>query len=384
VNQPIPPAVQRARLQLMLNEPFLASAVARYPLVVADEYGWCQTCATDGYFIYINREFCGGLSEPHMSFVLAHEVAHCLLGHIDRRGSRHAEIWNQAIDHATNLLLIEAGMDAPPDGLYDRHFRGMTAEEIYDVLCEDPAHQKSGGNSTWADLHLPPDAAEGASARSLDFPTSEERQRLRRELLTAAAGSLPGTVAGLYSAEFAASGQKEVPWPQLLARFMSGLRRSDFRTYPFHRKHLWRGMYLPSLGLPGPEHLVLAIDTSGSISDDLLKRFLSALHDLRVQTECALSVIQFDATLQDVRRFEAFEPLPETYRMRGRGGTDIRAPFDWYTAQNQREGMTADAIVVLTDGYGPCPSTAPAIPVLWILTKDGVKDVPFGAMIRLQ
>jgi predicted metal-dependent peptidase len=368
----------------MLNEPFLASAVARYPLVVADEYNWCTTCATDGYFVYINQEFCSRLSEAHMSFVLAHEVAHCVLGHMDRRESRNAELWNIAIDHATNLLLIEAGMDAPPDGLYDRRFRGMTAEEIYDVLFTQLEHHKPSRRSGWADQHLTGQSPEGLSVRALDHPTTEERLRLRRELLSGARPSLPGTLSGLYSAEFAASGQKEVPWPQRLARFVSGLRRSDFRTYPFHRKHLWRGMYLPSLGIPGPEHLVLAIDTSGSISDAMLRQFLAALHDLRVQTECALTVLQFDARVQDVHRFEAFEAVPEVYRMRGRGGTDICKPFDWYAEQNRQEGVTADAIIVLTDGYGPYPHRTPPIPVLWVLTKGGVKDVPFGTMVRLR
>src|SRR5262249_28092125 len=101
----LPSKVQRARLQPMLRHPYPAAALGRLPVVNADELGWCETMATDGYTIYFNSSFCEGLSEDALVGVFAHEVLHCILGHIDRRGSRHRVLWNVAIDHATNLLL---------------------------------------------------------------------------------------------------------------------------------------------------------------------------------------------------------------------------------------------------------------------------------------
>ena len=57
-----------------------------------------------------------------------------MLGHIDRRGNKQRDLWNIAIDHATNLLLQDAGFVLPKDASADRHFHGMTAEAIYDHL----------------------------------------------------------------------------------------------------------------------------------------------------------------------------------------------------------------------------------------------------------
>ena len=74
-------AITRARLRLMLDQPFLAAAVARLPLVDATDRYWCPTFATDGYAIYINREFAETLSDVQICFVLAHELLHCILGH---------------------------------------------------------------------------------------------------------------------------------------------------------------------------------------------------------------------------------------------------------------------------------------------------------------
>jgi hypothetical protein len=49
-----------------------------------------------------------------------------VLGYIDRRGNKQRDLWN--IDHATNLLLQDAGFVLPKAALADRHFYGMTAD----------------------------------------------------------------------------------------------------------------------------------------------------------------------------------------------------------------------------------------------------------------
>ena len=54
----LPREIQQARVKLMLGEPYLASAIARLPVVNASDMGWCDTMATDGYYIYVNPAFC--------------------------------------------------------------------------------------------------------------------------------------------------------------------------------------------------------------------------------------------------------------------------------------------------------------------------------------
>ena len=118
----------------MLRHPYLANAVARLPVVNASDLDWCTTMATDGYYIYVDPGFCNQITEEELTAVIAHEILHCVLGHMDRRGVRDRRSWNVAIDYAVNLLLVDAGFQLPKNGLLDRNFRGMTAEEIYDSL----------------------------------------------------------------------------------------------------------------------------------------------------------------------------------------------------------------------------------------------------------
>ncbi len=107
MTQLLPAKVSRVRIQLMLRHSYLASATARLKFHVTDE-PWCPTMATDGFNIFINPYFVEEITEEETIGVLAHEVMHCILGHSDRRGDRDPELWNIAIDYATNLILSDA------------------------------------------------------------------------------------------------------------------------------------------------------------------------------------------------------------------------------------------------------------------------------------
>ena len=68
----LPRDILQARIKLMLGEPYLASAIARFPVVNADDFDWCETMATDGYYIYVNPDFCANLTKDEIAFIFAH------------------------------------------------------------------------------------------------------------------------------------------------------------------------------------------------------------------------------------------------------------------------------------------------------------------------
>ncbi|MCI0458308.1 MAG: VWA-like domain-containing protein [Gemmataceae bacterium] len=393
MSTPLPPRVLRARMQLMLSHPYLASALARLPVVNAAGLGWCETMATDGYYIYVNPAFCEGLSEEEVMGVFAHELLHCALGHIDRRAGRERLLWNVAIDHATNLLLRQFGFRLPAGGLWDGNFAGLTAEEIYAELIRQGWRVE---RVCGFDLHLEPGDVEGLSQRERDYPSTDERRRLRGAVLrelTNELRRLHGRVPAGLEREAGLAARPQVSWRNSLARFVSGLRRSDYRLYPFNKKHLWRGIYLPSLGVPGPDRIVLAIDTSGSVSAEELGQFLAELDRLRALTDCRLTLLQCDAAVQRADEVGGREATvlpgwtgPGRYRLAGGGGTDFRPVFDWIAARASRENGPPDALIYCTDGFGSFPPRALAYPVVWVLTAQGERKekFPFGMVIRLE
>jgi len=333
----------------MLRHPYLASAVARLPVVNARDMDWCDTMATDGYYIYVNPDFCEELKEEELTGVIAHELLHCVLGHSDRRGKRHRKLWNVAIDYAVNLLLVDAGFSLPSQGLLDRRYRGMTAEEIYSALISESSADASGGVGSSMtgegdgssgpkrspggfDDHLEPGDIEGAGSRAEDFPSERERLRIRAALGKELSSKLPGREAGFFAAEIKRASTQKVSWQQLLQRFFSGLRRDDYRSFPFNRKHLWRKIYMPSIGKPGPDHIAIAVDTSGSMSNDELAQALAEIDGLRSAAGCGLTLIQCDAKIQSVAEYDPWELTERTftdYEFLGRGGTSLIPPFAW-------------------------------------------------------
>ena len=394
MSEALPQPILQARIRLMLQEPYLASAIARFPLINAAESDWCETMATDGYNIYVNPSFCETLSLDETAFVFAHEVMHCVLGHIDRRGSRQPEQWNYAIDYATNLMLVELGLKMPKVGLLDRNYRGMTAEDIYDRLSEAAKEsEKDDGSGTglgegkgqaW-DIHLAPDDLRGQSVRAKEFPSAEERKRLRISITKGMESKLRGVAPGLFDSEIKQARGGNVPWRALVARFFTGLRQDDYRMFPPNKKHLWRGIYLPSIGTPGPSHIAVAVDTSGSMSDEVLGEILGEIDKLRSVTNCRLTLIQCDAEVQKVEDFEATDETQfERYQFYGRGGTAFEPVFDWIAEKAANSFFQLDALIYLTDGFGSFPKKPPSYPLLWIMTEHSQPSVPFGEVIRLH
>jgi predicted metal-dependent peptidase len=394
MSETLPQPILQARIRLMLQEPYLASAIARFPLINAAESDWCETMATDGYYIYVNPSFCETLSLDETAFVFAHEVMHCVLGHIDRRGTRQPEQWNHAIDYATNLMLVELGLKMPKVGLLDRNYRGMTAEDIYDRLSEAAKEsEKNDGSGTgpgegkgqaW-DIHLAPDDLRGQAVRAKEFPSAEERKRLRISITKGMESKLRGVAPGLFDSEIKQARGGNVPWRALVARFFTGLRQDDYRMFPPNKKHLWRGIYLPSIGTPGPSHIAVAVDTSGSMSDEVLGEILGEIDKLRSVTNCRLTLIQCDAQVHKVEDFEATDETQfERYQFYGRGGTAFEPVFDWIAQKATQSFFQLDALIYLTDGFGSFPPKPPSYPLLWIMTEHSMPNVPFGEVIRLH
>ena len=83
----------RSRIQLLMKFPFFGTLALNFKLI---ENNQIQTAATDGKDFYYNKDFVGGLSDGEIAFLIAHEVMHCALGHLWRRGSRNHEKFNIA------------------------------------------------------------------------------------------------------------------------------------------------------------------------------------------------------------------------------------------------------------------------------------------------
>jgi predicted metal-dependent peptidase len=156
--------------------------------------------------------------------------------------------------------------------------------------------------------------------------------------------------------------------------------KGDWMSFPFSKRHLHRGLFMPSPGMAVPGHIVFAIDTSGSMDLPVLEQIAAELRSFRETFPCRTTVIQADARVQTVTAYEAMDgiEIPEKISFRGRGGTDFRPVFEWAARE------APDALVLYaTDGLGSLPESEPTSAVIWLLTGSDRVRMPFGAAVQV-
>lgn len=409
--QPILTKLTAARTRLIMERPFLGTLVMHLPLKPGGD--WCTTTGTDAQAFYFNPAFIENLSLAQTQFVLAHEAMHCAMGHIHRRNHRVKRRWDVACDHAVNLILIEEGLKPPLHGiLADQNYMTLSAEEIYPLIPEDTPEEsfdqhmfdtdnEQGASPDESERQDNPDAGEpggrglegqsdteekeGSGSQAAQKPNElslSEREELAEQWknrLTAAAqaarqaGKLSQSMMRWVDGLLAPS----LPWRALLARFFAINQRDD---YSWRRPSRREGdALLPRLSSEGIE-VVAAIDTSGSISDDELREFVTELDALKGQVRARVTLLACDNRIADNApwEFEPWDTMQLPAEIEGGGGTDFRPVFDWVEHENRNPNM----LVYFTDAEGDFPKTPPNYPVIWLVKGKGA--VPWGERVQLN
>jgi len=397
-----------ARARLILDHPFLGALALRLPLTPAG--AWCRSTASDGQRLYYNPQYLAQLTPAQLAFALAHEAMHCALGHFARRGRRSPRRWALACDLAINPLLVSEGLQPPADAVVLDLYAGMTAEEIYPCLEEQPeddwaeeaqpgAEETGAGGTTGEgagapaegvanERHAPgetegealpsrPDAAAAPPPRAARVADDRLRQWQRYTAAAAQRAREAGKFGGMLARAIETALAPHADWRTLLARFLSARARDDYRwSRPSRREG---EALLPALHSTSGE-IVVALDVSGSIADDVLVRFLSEVDALKAQLAARIWLLACDAALAPGSPwlFEPWETLALPSVLHGGGGTAFTPVFEWVIAA----GLRPDALVYFSDGQGEFPSHAPDYPVLWLI--KGPASVPWGWRVTLD
>ena len=124
---------------------------------------------------------------------------------------------------------------------------------------------------------------------------------------------------------------------------------------------------------------VIAIDTSGSTSGELVNKFLTKTYNLLMSTESFFSkvnihIVQCDAQVQEVvkiTRREEFEHYLKHMTIRGLGGTDFRPVFAYVDQLvKQREFQHLKGMIYFTDGCGTFPERKPDYTTAFVFVQD--------------
>ena len=135
------------------------------------------------------------------------------------------------------------------------------------------------------------------------------------------------------------------------------------------------------------KEFVIAIDTSGSVSGDLVQKFIQKTYNILQSTESFFSkinvhIIQCDAQIQEDAKItcrEDFDRYLNNMKLHGLGGTDFRPVFEYVDGlREKKEFQNLKGLIYFTDGYGTFPAKKPPYETAFVFIDDGMNnyDVP--------
>ena len=139
------------------------------------------------------------------------------------------------------------------------------------------------------------------------------------------------------------------------------------------------------------KEFIIAIDTSGSVQGELVKKFINKTYNILSQqsnffTKINVHIIQCDTTIQKddkVTSKEEFDILMKNFELKGFGGTDFRPVFEYVDELIRRgEFENLKGLIYFTDGYGTFPDKKPAYETAFIFVDDeyGQPQIPVWAI----
>lgn len=414
-----------SRMRILYNHGFYGLLLMHMIYAVSEEI---ETACTDGVRITFGIDFLDSLSDSELDFVMMHEILHVVLQHCFRGNVEDPEAYNIAADIVVNSnIMLENGMKASsitlskygiamhvaPDGKEGHEY---TAEQVYAMLPKNlnkKGNNKSPGSAVGRAKkgnNKSPGSAVGRAKKEISkeqhqpvrvwddhsqWGKYEEDDTLRDvwvKRFEDAAEAIkirdPSNARGLLPA-FAERILKELKktqtdWRTILNDFIQE-EVVDYSFAPPDRRFDDSPFFLPDFNGKEDrvEDILFMIDTSGSMSDDMIAAAYSEVKGAIDQFNGKLKgwLGFFDAAIikpqpfSDENEFKIIKPA-------GGGGTDFQIIFE-YVFHHMSDKLPA-SIIILSDGYAPFPQEklAGSIPVLWLLNNEEVNP-PWGKVARI-
>ncbi len=361
--------LNKAKVSLMADHNSVFITTVLFSL----KFSWDEsipTACTNGLDLRFNPTFFEKMTHQERVGVLAHEAWHVAYQHINRVGDRDFRIWNMAADHVINLMLLDNGYSLPEGGLWDDQFKGMSSEEVYKIIYNDPDKQDPDFQE---DFESHPDLSPEEQAE-LDSKIEDIIVKAHvQSQMSGSPGKLPGEVE-VYLDKLL---NPKLPWEQILANFLVATAPDDYSFRKPNRRYLPE-YYLPSLHSDGIGEIAVAVDTSGSVSDEEFLRFITEVQAIQTRMNpTKMTVIDFDYEIRDIHTVHEGKDV-KNLKFSGRGGTYIKPVLEW-----AKENKPI-ALLVFTDGEFETININPDIPVIWVIHANDSFTYPFGRVITYE
>ena len=376
------------------------------------------TAYTDGLNKKYGKEFMDGLIDAEARALITHENLHVALMHIPRHKDLMKEdgllanvamdiVVNNIIDNFTDKTLCKL----PASAILDHAFDGWSVREIYNELKkQNPQRQKpqgdGGGQGQPQDGQGQPQGNGSGEGETINIngkqvtvqggdehdgtgvnPTPEQAKEFEERVGRALreGGILAGRLGAKVPREITASLDKPIDWKEAMRDFVStAVRGKDELTWRrFNRNLLANDILAPSVESETMTEAIIAIDTSGSIDQEMIGKFAYQLQLIcdSVNPE-TVRVLWWDTEVHGEQVFGGDSPnVKDILKPMGGGGTRVSCVSE-YIAQKKYK---PDCIVVFTDGYvEDNVKWDIGVETLWLVTENRSFKAPKGKMVKID
>lgn len=395
-----------ARDELYLKMRFLDVALSSFDYVLD---GGIQTLRTDGFAIYYNPRYLGGMFRANrikVNRAYMHMLLHCIFHHLSRKGSREEFLYNLSCDIAVESVI---------DGLYVRSvrlpsswlrketirkisekYKVLSAGNVYRYLEQEELSEREltrlamefivDDHSQWNQEDSP--KGQGSPDQKWQDISDKTETDLETFSNEASEGSRD------LVEQLRVENRERYDYRRFLKKF-SVLREemqvdTDSFDYGFYSYGLRLYGNMPLLEpqewkeVQKVEEFAIVIDTSMSCSDELVKKFLEETYSILLEEESFfrkvnIHIIQCDEKVQSDKKITNEKELKEymeQLELIGRGGTDFRPAFTYIDRLIREKAFERlKGVLYFTDGLGTFPAKMPPYETAFIFMQEQYEEV---------
>ena len=403
--------LQLARNTLVVNLRFLDTALSRFEYFPIED----STLLTDGRHLlyhapYILKRFRTGWEVSVRDFL--HVVLHRIFRHMYVSPAVNRVCWDLACDIAVESVISDLGLRCTTAEREEKQqdffhaaredLQQITAEKVYEYLMQAEISPLQAANLRglfYADSHeiwyMSGKAARekygvqfGAGADSPEDSWKDISRQVQLEL--EAFGKQHGRFPGKLMQNLRAVNREKCDYTAFLKKFavpgeIMKVNDNEF-DYIYYTEGLQRYKNMPLIepleyrDVRRIREFVIAIDTSGSTSGELVQKFVQKTYNILKSTESFFSrinlhIIQCDAEIQEDTKItcqEDFDRYLKKMKIRGLGGTDFRPVFSYVDRlQKEKDFRNLSGLIYFTDGCGTFPRKMPGCRTAFVFLDEG-------------
>jgi len=369
-------SLARVTKDLMFSEPFYGFMLAAMNKTWDKQVGTaCVSVTGINFSLTINPEFWNTLSNDQKKGLLKHELLHIAFFHLsDFTHLSDKKIANMAMDIEINQYIDSIWL--PEGALLPSTFPELKLEEkqgtkyYYDKLhnLKQEIQEKIKSAIENGESSVTLDDGTEITLTNHDWEEfdnlDEGTQKVIREQtagvlkevaeqVSKSTGHLPGEIINIIEKLTNIPPQK-FDWRSYVRRFTG--RSTKTYTKKTRRKLSKRYEENPGLKIKQQKHILVGIDTSGSVSKNELVEFLQEIHHI-TKTGNEVTIVQCDTAISHVGKYNP----NEDYKIHGRGGTSFQPVIDYYNEHFNK----ISCLIYFTDGEASPPVNAKG-KILWV------------------